>query len=155
MFCQIYTYVPPPGPEFLLAVLFPSSSRISSSSHSLSLLRVLSLSFSSHLSFSLASAFLVPIVTFSARVPVLFINSILSMDAVHPSLENFGLHHAAAAGDDDGVRYALRSGADVNALDAAGKTALMCAIAGNEYVSSTPTTPICRLTILCFSTLRR
>jgi ankyrin repeat protein len=60
------------------------------------------------------------------------------MDAVHPSLENFGLHRAAAAGDDDELRYALRSGADVNALDAAGKTALMCAIAGNEYVSSRP-----------------
>ena len=48
--------------------------------------------------------------------------------------ENLGLHYAAAAGNDDSVRYALRSGADVNALDAAGKTALMCAIAGDEYV---------------------
>lgn len=54
--------------------------------------------------------------------------------ALHSS-EFFGLHRAAAAGDDDGVRYALRSGADVNTLDATGKTALMCAIAGEKYAS--------------------
>lgn len=55
------------------------------------------------------------------------------MDGAHHSF-NFGLHRAAAAGDDDGVRYALRSGADVNALDATGKTGLICAIAGDKYV---------------------
>ncbi|KAJ3532499.1 hypothetical protein NMY22_g7722 [Coprinellus aureogranulatus] len=52
--------------------------------------------------------------------------------------ENLGLHYAAAAGNDDGVRYALRSGADVNALDAAGKTALMCAIAGDDWQNVDP-----------------
>jgi ankyrin repeat protein len=61
--------------------------------------------------------------------------------------ENLGLHYAAAAGNDDSVRYALRSGADVNALDAAGKTALMCAIAGEEYVLSLPAMCVSMLTI--------
>ncbi|KAF6759873.1 hypothetical protein DFP72DRAFT_119153 [Ephemerocybe angulata] len=46
---------------------------------------------------------------------------------------NHGLHRAAVRGDDDGVRYALRLGADVNALDATGKTALICAIAGDNW----------------------
>ena len=130
---------PPPGPEFLLAV--PSSLRQREDP----LARILSLSYAFFLFHSLlicpSASRLVSRALYhvlSALVCIPFINSILSMDAVHPSLENFGLHYAAAAGDDDGVRYALRSGADVNALDAAGKTALMCAIAGNEYVSLRP-----------------
>lgn len=57
------------------------------------------------------------------------------MDASLHAFENFGLHHAAIEGNDARVRFALRSGADVNALDASGKTALMCAIAGEKYVS--------------------
>ena len=56
------------------------------------------------------------------------------MDSTQQHLNNT-LCRAAAAGDDHGVRYALRAGADVNTVDATGKTALMCAIAGNEYVS--------------------
>jgi hypothetical protein len=46
----------------------------------------------------------------------------------------FGLHRAASLGDSEGVKCALRLGADVNALDATGRTALMCAIAGDKYV---------------------
>lgn len=49
---------------------------------------------------------------------------------------NHGLHLAALHGDDDGVRRALRSGTNVNALDAAGRNAVMCAVAGEEYVST-------------------
>ena len=56
------------------------------------------------------------------------------MDTNQHSFENFGLQRAAAAGDDEGVRQALHSGADVNALNIAGKTALMSAIAGDKYV---------------------
>jgi hypothetical protein len=37
------------------------------------------------------------------------------------------------AGDDEGVRQALVLGANVNALDTAGRTAIMCAVAGEEY----------------------
>ena len=50
------------------------------------------------------------------------------------SSSTFGLHRAAALGDAEGVRGAFRLGADVNALDATGRTALMCAIAGDKYV---------------------
>lgn len=56
------------------------------------------------------------------------------MDTNQHSFENFGLQRAAAAGDDEGVRQALHSGADVNALTLEGKTALMSAIAGDKYV---------------------
>ena len=50
-------------------------------------------------------------------------------------LDNYGLHQCALLGDDEGVRRALRDGADVNALDAAGRTAVMCAVAGEKYAS--------------------
>lgn len=46
---------------------------------------------------------------------------------------NFDLHRAALNGDDDAVRRALREGANINALDAAGRTTIMCAIAGEQY----------------------
>ena len=40
------------------------------------------------------------------------------MDRVQQlSFENHGLHAAALAGDDEGVRAALTVGADVNSLD--------------------------------------
>ena len=43
-------------------------------------------------------------------------------------------HLAALSGDDDGVHRAIQAGADVNALDNTGRTALMCAVAGEQYV---------------------
>jgi len=44
------------------------------------------------------------------------------------------LHLAALSGDDDGVHRAIQAGADVNALDNTGRTVLMCAVAGEQYV---------------------
>jgi len=52
------------------------------------------------------------------------------------SIDNFGLHHYAIIGDDEGVRRSLRDGADINALDTAGRTAVMCAVAGEKYAFS-------------------
>ncbi|KAF9026031.1 ankyrin [Hymenopellis radicata] len=49
------------------------------------------------------------------------------------SFDNFGLHHAALVGDDEGVRHALAQGADVNALDGLGRTVIMCAVAGERW----------------------
>lgn len=46
---------------------------------------------------------------------------------------HFDLHQAALAGDDDEVYLVLRNGADVNALDSSGRTALMCAVAGEHW----------------------
>ncbi|KAF8969137.1 ankyrin repeat-containing domain protein [Flammula alnicola] len=48
-------------------------------------------------------------------------------------LENCGLHSFALLGDDEGVRSALREGADINALDTAGRTVVMCAVAGEHW----------------------
>lgn len=53
---------------------------------------------------------------------------------LHHSL-NLDLHSAALNGDDEAVRSALREGANINALDAAGRTTIMCAVAGEQYVS--------------------
>ena len=50
------------------------------------------------------------------------------------SFNHCGLHAAAMAGDDEGVRCALDMGADINALDNAGRTAVMCAVAGKQFV---------------------
>ncbi|TFK62147.1 ankyrin [Pluteus cervinus] len=47
--------------------------------------------------------------------------------------EHFDLHLAAVAGDDEGVHQALAAHANVNALDSLGRTALMCAVAGDEW----------------------
>ncbi|KAJ3829897.1 ankyrin repeat-containing domain protein [Lentinula raphanica] len=49
------------------------------------------------------------------------------------SSDNFGLQFLALAGDDEGVQDAIDSGANVNAIDASGRTALMCAVAGNHW----------------------
>ncbi|KAG6849266.1 hypothetical protein H0H93_009922 [Arthromyces matolae] len=49
------------------------------------------------------------------------------------SFDHFGLHSFAIAGDDEGVDRALNSGADVNSLDSAGRSALMCAVAGEQW----------------------
>lgn len=49
------------------------------------------------------------------------------------SLENFGLQVLALSGDDEGVQEAIDSGANVNAIDASGRSALMSAIAGKQY----------------------
>jgi ankyrin repeat protein len=57
------------------------------------------------------------------------------MDDVQHSFDHFGLHRAALAGDDEGVYRALDMGADINGLDKAGRTAVMCAVAGNQFVS--------------------
>lgn len=56
------------------------------------------------------------------------------MDNVQHSFDHFGLHRAATAGDDEGVRRAIELGADVNGLDTAGRTAVMCAVAGEQCV---------------------
>jgi hypothetical protein len=47
-------------------------------------------------------------------------------------LDNHGLHRAALLGDDEGVLYALQSGADVNSVDEAGRTVIMCVVAGEK-----------------------
>ncbi|KAJ6577459.1 ankyrin repeat-containing domain protein [Mycena capillaripes] len=52
---------------------------------------------------------------------------------VQRSFDHYGLHQAALKGDDDGVRHALRSGASVNDLDSSGRTAVMCAVAGENW----------------------
>ncbi|KAJ4480004.1 ankyrin repeat-containing domain protein [Lentinula aciculospora] len=49
------------------------------------------------------------------------------------SAENFGLQFLALTGDDEGVQDAIDSGANVNAIDASGRTALMCAVAGKHW----------------------
>jgi len=54
------------------------------------------------------------------------------------SIDNFGLHHYAIIGDDEGVRRSLRDGADVNALDTAGRSTVMCAVAGEKYAFFLP-----------------
>ena len=56
------------------------------------------------------------------------------MDCERHSL-NLDLHRAALNGDDEAVRCALRDGADINSLDAAGRTTIMCAVAGEQYAS--------------------
>ncbi|KAK7032797.1 E3 ubiquitin-protein ligase XBAT33 [Favolaschia claudopus] len=43
------------------------------------------------------------------------------------------LHQAALRGDGEGVRRAIRSGADVNDLDSTGRTAMMFAVAGENW----------------------
>jgi len=48
-------------------------------------------------------------------------------------LGNCGLHHSALLGNDKGVLYALQAGADVNALDSVGRSAIMCVVAGEKY----------------------
>ncbi|PPQ95745.1 hypothetical protein CVT26_015871 [Gymnopilus dilepis] len=55
------------------------------------------------------------------------------MESSHTLLENHGLHRFALVGDDDGIRRSLRAGADINALDSAGRTAVMCAVAGEHW----------------------
>jgi hypothetical protein len=60
------------------------------------------------------------------------------MDTSTNSIDNFGLHHYAIKGDDEGVRRSLRDGADINALDTAGRTAVMCAVAGEKYACFVP-----------------
>lgn len=67
---------------------------------------------------------------------------------IHTALVNFGLHHFALLGDDEGVRRALREGADINALDTFGRTAVMCAVAGDKYASFTLTIDA-SLTVFC------
>lgn len=56
------------------------------------------------------------------------------MDSTHHSFDILSLHTSALEGDFEGVQRAIESGADVNALDEAGKNALMCAVAGRECV---------------------
>lgn len=48
------------------------------------------------------------------------------------SFVNYGLHAAALIGDDEGVLGEINAGADINALDSVGRTALMCAVAGEK-----------------------
>ncbi|KAJ7086153.1 hypothetical protein B0H15DRAFT_845590 [Mycena belliarum] len=52
-----------------------------------------------------------------------------------PPFQLYGLHQAALKGDVHGVRHALRSGASVNDLDSTGRTAVMCAVAGENWES--------------------
>lgn len=51
-------------------------------------------------------------------------------------LDNCGLHRSALLGDDKGVLRALQAGADVNALDDAGRSAIMCVVAGEKYTKT-------------------
>ncbi|KNZ73326.1 Ankyrin repeat domain-containing protein 50 [Termitomyces sp. J132] len=55
------------------------------------------------------------------------------MERSQLSFDQFGLHTFATVGDDEGVDRALSHGADINALDSAGRTALMCAVAGEHW----------------------
>jgi ankyrin repeat protein len=48
------------------------------------------------------------------------------------SFDTYALLQAAIQGDDQGVREALDAGADVNAVDAHGRTALTTAITGER-----------------------
>lgn len=48
------------------------------------------------------------------------------------SSDNFGLQALALSADDEGVLDAIDAGANVNAIDASGRTALMCAISGSQ-----------------------
>lgn len=48
------------------------------------------------------------------------------------SISRFNLHSSALSGDPVLVRRAILAGADVNALDAVGRSALMCAVAGEK-----------------------
>lgn len=56
----------------------------------------------------------------------------------HRVFENYsstyGLHAAALSGDDTAVQRAIDAGANINALDSAGRTIVMCAVAGDKYV---------------------
>jgi ankyrin repeat protein len=56
------------------------------------------------------------------------------MGTTYHEFGNYGLHQAALDGNDEGVAHAINQGADVNALDNFGRTALMCAVAGERYV---------------------
>jgi len=56
------------------------------------------------------------------------------MDCERHSL-NSALHSAALNGDHEAVHRALLEGSDINALDAAGRTTIMCAVAGEQCVS--------------------
>ncbi|KAF8637813.1 hypothetical protein AX16_010731 [Volvariella volvacea WC 439] len=49
------------------------------------------------------------------------------------ALDNYGLHLYATAGDDEGVQRALDAGANVNTLDASGRSVVMCAVAGDHW----------------------
>ncbi|KAJ8072200.1 hypothetical protein PM082_015758 [Marasmius tenuissimus] len=49
------------------------------------------------------------------------------------SLFNFGLQSSAIRGDYEGVERALQAGANINLLDASGRGAVMCAIAGEHW----------------------
>ncbi|KIY68729.1 hypothetical protein CYLTODRAFT_373966 [Cylindrobasidium torrendii FP15055 ss-10] len=55
------------------------------------------------------------------------------MNSVRNSPENFPLHRAALVGDYDAFKRVVEEGADVNELDQAGRTAIMCAVAGQRW----------------------
>ncbi|KAH8831697.1 ankyrin repeat-containing domain protein [Flagelloscypha sp. PMI_526] len=58
---------------------------------------------------------------------------------IPPSLVNeFVLHTAASAGDEEGVRAAIHAGADVNQLDDLGRSPLMRAIGGDDWEAIIP-----------------
>lgn len=54
------------------------------------------------------------------------------MDRRQHSFDTYALLQAAIMGDEEGVRKALQAGADVNAVDASGRTALTNAITGEK-----------------------
>jgi ankyrin repeat protein len=58
--------------------------------------------------------------------------TIIAMDRRKHSLDTYALLQAAITGDEEGVREALKAGADVNAVDARGRTALTSAITGDS-----------------------
>jgi ankyrin repeat protein len=56
------------------------------------------------------------------------------MERLQHSFDTFALLRAAMKGDEGDVHEALQAGADVNAVDASGRTALTCAITGEWRV---------------------
>lgn len=58
--------------------------------------------------------------------------TIIAMDRRKHSFDTYALLQAAIIGDEESVREALKAGADVNAVDACGRTALTSAITGDS-----------------------
>ena len=56
------------------------------------------------------------------------------MERPQHSFDTFALLQAAMKGNEEDVQEALKAGADVNAVDASGRTALTCAITGEWRV---------------------
>ena len=76
-----------------------------------------------------------PLLIHSIPDVTVFLSSPFSIMASEQYSLNLDLHRAALNGNVEAVRSALREGANINALDAAGRTTIMSAVAGEQYVS--------------------